>query len=161
LAETKEAIKIVADNRKALHDYFILERYEAGMVLRGTEIKAAREGKVQLRDGYAEVLGGEVWLMNAHISPYSHGNIFNHEPMAKRKLLLHKREIEKLSNKTREKGLTLVPLKMYLKNGLLKCELGVAKGKKHYDKRAAEQAKDQEREARQMMNARNLRNRTD
>lgn len=161
MAETKEAIKIVADNRKALHDYFILERYEAGMVLRGTEIKAAREGKVQLRDGYAEILGGEVWLMNAHISPYSHGNIFNHEPMAKRKLLLHKREIEKLSNKTREKGLTLVPLKMYLKNGLLKCELGVAKGKKHYDKRAAEQAKDQEREARQMMNARNLRNRTD
>jgi SsrA-binding protein len=161
LAETKEAIKIVADNRKALHDYFILERFEAGMVLRGTEIKAAREGKVQLRDGYAEILGGEVWLMNAHISPYSHGNIFNHEPMAKRKLLLHKREIEKLANKTREKGLTLVPLKMYLKNGLLKCELGVAKGKKHYDKRAAEQAKDQEREARQMMNARNLRNRTD
>jgi SsrA-binding protein len=160
LPETKDAIKIVADNRKAFHDYFILDRFEAGIVLRGTEIKAAREGKVQLRDGYAEILGGEVWLMNAHISPYSHGNIFNHEPMAKRKLLLHKREIAKLIGKTQEKGLTLIPLKMYLKNGLLKCELGVAKGKKHYDKRAAEQAKSQEKEARQMMNARNLRNRT-
>jgi len=161
VAETKDAIKLVADNRKALHDYFILERLEAGLVLTGTEIKSAREGKVQLRDSYADIENGEAWVMNVHISPYSHGNVWNHEPTKKRKLLLHKQEIRKLIGKTREKGLTLIPLKMYLKNGRLKCELGVAKGKKAYDKRATETAKSQEREARQVMNARNYRNRMD
>lgn len=158
LAATKSAEsgnKLIADNRKAYHDYFILEKYEAGIVLTGTEIKSARGGKVQLRDSYADVEGGEAWLKNAHFSPYTHGNIWNHEPTKKRKLLLHKREIEKLLGKTREKGLTLIPLKMYLKNGILKCELGVCKGKKTHDKREAIQARDEEMQARKAMSQRN------
>jgi SsrA-binding protein len=144
-------IKIVSENRKAFHDYFVLERLEAGMVLTGTEIKSARGGKVQLRDAYADIQGGEAWLLNAHISPYDHGNIWNHEPTKKRKLLLHKREIEKLFGKIREKGLALIPLKVYLKDGLLKCELGLCKGKKTHDKREAIQKRDQEMEAKRAM----------
>ncbi|MCL4794067.1 MAG: SsrA-binding protein SmpB [Bryobacteraceae bacterium] len=150
-----EGVKPVADNRKAFHDYFILEKYEAGLVLTGTEIKSARTGKVQLRDSFAEVEGGEAWLKNAHFSPYSHGNIWNHEPTKKRKLLLHKSEIEKLFGKVREKGLTLIPLRLYLKNGRLKCEIGVCKGKKLHDKREAIQARDQDMEARKAMRQRN------
>lgn len=157
MADTKSAggFKLVSENRKAYHDYFILEKYEAGMVLTGTEIKSAREGKVQLRDSYADIESGEAWLKNAHFSPYSHGNIWNHEPTKKRKLLLHKQEIGKLFAKVREKGLTLIPLKLYLKDGLLKCELGVCKGKKTHDKREATQARDEEMQARKAMSHRN------
>jgi SsrA-binding protein len=150
-----EGVMPVADNRKAFHDYFILEKYEAGLVLTGTEIKSARTGKVQLRDSFAEIEGGEAWLKNAHFSPYSHGNIWNHEPTKKRKLLLHKSEIEKLFGKVREKGLTLIPLRLYLKDGRLKCEIGVCKGKKLHDKREAIQARDQDMEARKALRQRN------
>lgn len=150
-----EGVKPVADNRKAFHDYFILEKYEAGLVLTGTEIKSARSGKVQLRDSFADIEGGEAWLKNAHFSPYSHGNIWNHEPTKKRKLLLHKAEIEKLFGKVREKGLALIPLRLYLKNGRLKCEIGVCKGKKLHDKREAIQARDQDMEARKALRQRN------
>lgn len=154
-------IKIVSDNRSAAHNYHLAERFEAGIVLTGTEVKAARAGKVQLKDSYAEIIGNEAWLMNAHISPYSHGNIANHEPVHRRKLLLHRREIDKLLGQTREKGFTLIPTKMYLKNGLLKCELALAKGKKIHDKREAERARQMESEARAAMSSRNARNRVD
>ena len=156
--KAKNDIKIVADNRKAFHEYFILDRWETGMVLTGTEIKAAREGRVQLRDAHAELQAGEMWLLNAHFSPYSHGNIWNHEPTKKRKLLLHRRELRKLVGKTFEKGLTLIPLKMYLKEGWLKCEIGLARGKKLHDKREADTKRDQEREARAAMSQRNAKN---
>jgi len=151
----------VSDNRSAAHNYHLGERFEAGIVLTGTEVKAARAGKVQLKDSYAEIIGNEAWLMNAHISPYSHGNIANHEPVHRRKLLLHRREIDKLLGQTREKGFTLIPTKMYLKNGLLKCELALAEGKKIYDKREAERARQMESEARAAMSSRNARNRVD
>lgn len=154
LAADATGFKIVTENRKAFHDYFVLDRFEAGMVLTGTEIKSARQGKVQLRDSYADIIAGEAWLFNSHFSPYSHGNIWNHEPTKKRKLLMHKREINKLTGKVKEKGLTLIPLKLYLKNGLLKCELGLCKGKKHHDKREAEQTRDIELEARKSLGRR-------
>jgi SsrA-binding protein len=157
LAKDPSDLKLVADNRKAFHDYFVLERLEAGLVLTGTEIKSAREGKVQLRDSYADVEGGEAWLIHAHFSPYSHGNIWNHDPTKKRKLLLHRREIDKLYAKIREKGLALVPLRIYLKHGLLKCEIGVCKGKKLHDKREAQQNRDIDMDARQQMRQRNFR----
>lgn len=149
--------QLVSENRKAYHDFHVLERMEAGMVLTGTEIKSARTGKVQLRDAYADILDGELWLLNAHISPYSHGNIWNHDPTKKRKLLMHRREIDKLAGKVREKGLTLIPLKVYLKDGLLKCELGVCKGKKTHDKREAIQSREQDLEARRALSRRNAR----
>lgn len=154
LASEAAGFKIVTENRKAFHDYFVMERFETGLVLTGTEIKSAREGKVQLRDSYADITAGEAWLFNAHFSPYSHGNIWNHEPTKKRKLLMHKREINKLTGKVKEKGLTLIPLKMYLKNGWLKCEIGLCKGKKHHDKREAEQTRDIEMEARKQLGKR-------
>lgn len=144
-------IKILSDNRYAGHNYHLLERFEAGMVLTGTEVKAARTGKVQLRDAYGEVVGNEAWLVNAHISQYAFGNRENHEPVRRRKLLLHRQEINKLIGKTREKGLTLIPTKMYLKNGLVKCELALAKGKKLHDKRDAEREREQKDEARKEM----------
>jgi len=147
-------IKILSDNRQAGHNYFLLERFEAGMVLTGTEVKAAKDGKVQLKDAYAAVVGNEAWLMNAHISQYSHGNRENHTPVRNRKLLLHRREIDKLLGQTREKGLSLVPTRMYLKNGRIKCELAVAKGKKLHDKREAERARTAEEEARSEMRRR-------
>jgi SsrA-binding protein len=147
-------IKILSDNRYAGYSYELLERFEAGLVLTGTEVKAARAGKVQLRDAYAEVVGNEAWLVNAHISHYSHGNRENHEPVRRRKLLLHRQEINKLIGKTREKGLTLIPTKMYLKNGIVKCELALGKGKKLHDKRDAERAREQKDEARQEMKRR-------
>src|SRR6478672_2536345 len=112
-----------------------MDRFEAGMVLTGTEVKAAKDGKIQLKDAYAEVFNNEAWLVNAHISQYSHGNRENHEPVRRRKLLLHRREIEKLQHSTREKGLTVVPTKMYLKDGLVKVEIAIGKGKKFHDKR--------------------------
>jgi SsrA-binding protein len=145
---------VLSANRHAGHDYLLLERFEAGLVLAGTEVKAAREGKVQLRDAYASIEQGEAWLHNVHISEYSHGNRENHEPMRRRKLLLHRAEIHKLIGKTREKGLALIPLKFYLKKGKIKCELALAKGKKLHDKREAERAKTAESEAREAVRAR-------
>jgi SsrA-binding protein len=144
-------IKILAANRQAGHNYFLLDRFEAGLVLSGTEVKAARAGKVQLMDSYAEVRGNEAWLVNAHISPYSHGNRQNHDPVRDRKLLLHRQEIDKLLGKTREKGLTLIPTRVYLKSGRIKCELALARAKKLHDKRAAERARTTEAEARDAM----------
>ncbi len=140
--------KILSDNRSAGHNYFLLDRYEAGLALTGTEVKAVKEGKVQLKDSFAEVAGNEAWLVNAHISHYSHGNRENHAPERRRKLLLHRREIDKLRSETREKGLTLVPTKMYLKNGRVKCEIAVGKGKKFHDKREAERKREMQEEAR-------------
>lgn len=145
---------MIADNRQARHEYFILETLEAGLVLTGTEVKAARNGKVQLKDGWAEVRTGEAWLENVHISEYTHGNMMNHRPVHARKLLLHKREIEKLHGKTREKGLSIIPLRMYLKEGRIKCEIALAKGKKLHDKRETLKTREQEAEARVAMKAR-------
>ncbi len=151
-AKTDSGIKIIADNRQAGHNYFLLDRWEAGIVLSGTEVKAARGGKVQLKDAFAEVRDDEAWVVNAHISEYSHGNIANHVPMRKRKLLLHRREIEKLRGQTREKGLSLVITKMYFKGGKIKVEVALAKGKKLHDKRETERTREQNAEARAAMN---------
>lgn len=140
-------IKILSDNRSASHNYHLLDRYEAGLVLTGTEVKSAKTGKIQLKESYAEVNENEAWLMNAHISEYSHGNIMNHPPVRKRKLLLHRSEIEKLRAETREKGLTLVPTKLYLKAGKIKVEIAIGKGKKFQDKREAIKAKEMQAEA--------------
>ena len=130
--------KVVATNRKAFHDYSIEEKFEAGIVLRGTEVKSLREGKVNLRDSYARVDHNEIFLVHCHISPYSHGNIMNHDPLRPRKLLLHRKEINKLLGKTQQKGLTLVPLRIYFSpRGQAKVEIGIAKGKKLYDRREA------------------------
>jgi SsrA-binding protein len=151
MTEKPAGEKVVATNKKAFHDYFILEKMEAGMVLLGTEVKAIREGRLNLKDSYAAVQGGEAFLYNCHISPYSHGNRENHDPTRTRKLLLHQREIRKLIGKTQEKGLTLVPLRVYLKRGKVKAELGVARGKKLIDKRETERRKEADREARTAM----------
>jgi SsrA-binding protein len=154
LAEKDISLKILSDNRQARHNYFLMERFEAGLALTGTEVKAAKDGKVQLKDAYAAVLNNEAWLLNADIGQYSHGNRENHPPMRNRKLLLHRREIDKLLGQTREKGLALIPTKMYLKKGRIKCELAVAKGKKLHDKREAERARTAEAEARAEMRRR-------
>jgi len=130
-----EPSRVVATNRKARHDYEILETYEAGVVLTGTEIKSVREGRVNLRDGFVLLKDGEAWLMNVHISPYSHGSLHNHEPRRPRKLLLHKGEINRLAGRVQEKGWTIIPLRMYLKGGWAKVEIGLARGKRQYDKR--------------------------
>ena len=153
MAEKDPQFKILSDNRQAGHHYFLLERFEAGMVLTGTEVKAAKSGKMQLKESYAAIENNEAWLHNAHISEYSHGNRANHEPIRVRKLLLHRNEIEKLLGKTREKGLSLVPTKVYLKKGRIKCELALARGKKLHDKREAERAKTAEFEARDAIRA--------
>lgn len=150
-AKTDTGIKILSDNRYASHAYQLLERYEAGLQLTGTEVKAAKTGKVQLKDSYAEVTGNEAWLVNAHISQYSHGNRENHDPVRRRKLLLHRQEIDKLLGKTREKGLTLIPTKMYLKAGRIKCEIAVGRGKKLHDKRETEREREMQAEARAAM----------
>lgn len=141
-----EGYKVVAQNKKARHDYEIEETYEAGIVLTGTEIKSIRAGKVNLKDSYARIKDGEVFLLNMHISPYEQGNRFNHDPVRTRKMLLHKKEINKLIGLTKEKGYTLVPLKLYLKDGWAKVDLAVAKGKKLYDKREAMKKRDAQRE---------------
>ena len=154
MAEKDISLKILSDNRQARHNYFLMERFKAGLALTGTEVKAAKDGKVQLKDAYAAVLNNEAWLLNAHIGQYSHGNRENHPPMRNRKLLLHRREIDKLLGQTREKGLALIPTKMYLKKGRIKCELAVAKGKKLHDKREAERARTAEAEARAEMRRR-------
>lgn len=136
MGDRETGIKIISDNRKARFLYEILESYEAGLVLKGTEVKSIRAGKVNLRDGYAIIRQGEAWLLNVHISPYqSVGTYFNHEPRRTRKLLLHKKEINRLLGKVEQQGLTLVPLKMYFKKGKVKVSIGLAKGKKLHDKR--------------------------
>ncbi len=151
MAENNSGEKVFATNKKAFHDYFIMEKFEAGIALLGTEVKAIREGRLNLKDSYALVQGGEAFLFNCHISPYSHGNRENHEPTRTRKLLLHQKEIKKLIGKTQEKGLTLVPLRVYLKRGKIKIELGVARGKKLIDKRESVRRKEADREARAAM----------
>lgn len=135
-------------NREAYHNYHILETYECGLVLQGTEVKSIREGKANLKDAYASMRNGELWLLNLHISPYGHGNRQNHDPRRDRKLLLHRAELNKLQGRTVEKGLTLVPTKLYFKDGRAKVEIGLAKGKKLYDKRESEMKKTIERETR-------------
>ncbi len=148
-------VKDVAVNRQAFHNYEILAKFEAGIVLTGTEIKSAREGRVNLKDAYGMVKSGEVWLLNAHINPYSHGNYANHDPLRTRKLLLNRSEINKLIGRTTERGLTLVPLRVYLKDGRLKCELALAKGRKTYDKREVSRQKTIDKETRQAVKERN------
>jgi SsrA-binding protein len=140
---------VLAVNRQASHNYEFLDKFEAGIVLSGTEVKSAKEGRVNLKDAYGLVRDGEVWLVNCHISPFSHGNYANHEPLRARKLLLNRAEIRRLIGRTTEKGLTLVPTRMYLNRGRIKCELALAKGKKSYDKRETERRKTIEREVRQ------------
>ena len=147
-------IKEVAVNRQAYHNYEIIEKFEAGMVLTGTEIKSAREGRVNLKDAYGLVKNAEIWLLNCHISPYSHGNYANHDPLRTRKLLMHRSEIKRLIGRTTERGLTLVPLKVYLKNGRLKCELALAKGRKVHDKREVSRQKTIDKETRQALRER-------
>lgn len=154
MAEQK--IKIIAENRKARHDYMIFETYEAGIALTGTEVKSLRAGKANLRDSYAQVTRqAEVFVYNLHISPYEHGNIYNHDPLRDRRLLLHRNEINKLIGKVKEKGYTLVPLKLYFKRGLVKMELALAVGKKLYDKRQDIAKRDAKREMARALKERN------
>jgi SsrA-binding protein len=145
-AANDERIKVVSVNRQAYHDYYVEQTVEAGISLMGTEIKSIREGRVNLRGSYAMVRNGELWLENAHIAVYEHGNRYNHDPMRNRKLLLHRREIQQLTTRVATKGLTLVPLKLYLKGGRAKVELGLCRGKKLYDKREAIAERDARRE---------------
>lgn len=149
-----DSIKVVTENRKARHDYFIEETYETGIVLKGTEVKSLRAGKANLKDSYAQVENGEMFLFNMHISPYEQGNIFNVDPVRPRKLLLHRSEINRLYGKVKQQGLTLVPLKVYLKRGRMKVELALAKGKKIYDKRDALAEKDARRDIERSLKAR-------
>jgi SsrA-binding protein len=141
-----EHVKVVAVNRRATHDYFIDDRIEAGLVLTGTEIKSIREGRVNLREGYAAVTNGEAWLRNVHIAPYEQGNRYNHEPLRDRKLLLHRDEINTLMGQVRQRGYTLVPLQIYLKHGRAKVELGLARGKREFDKRQSIAKREAQRE---------------
>ena len=140
-----------AVNRQASHNYFLLEKFEAGVVLAGTEVKSIRDGRANLKDAYGIVKDGELWLLNAHIGPYQHGNIYNHEPLRTRKLLVHKLELRKLTGKLQQKGLTLIPTRLYFRNGRVKCELALAKGKQLWDKRETERRKTADREARDAM----------
>ncbi|MCB5092962.1 SsrA-binding protein SmpB [Streptococcus mutans] len=142
---------IVAQNKKARHDYEILETYEAGIVLTGTEIKSVRAARITLKDGFAQIKNGEVWLNNVHITPYEQGNIWNQDPDRTRKLLLKKREIAKLDNELKGTGMTLVPLKVYLKNGFAKVLIGLAKGKHDYDKRESIKRREQDRDIKRQM----------
>ncbi|MFO8010971.1 MAG: SsrA-binding protein SmpB [Dehalococcoidia bacterium] len=147
--------KTITFNRKALHDFFIEDSIEAGIVLTGTEIKSIRMGRVNIKDSYARPIGGELWLVNAHIAAYKEGNRYNHDPKRARKLLLNKREIRMLSSAVERKGLTLVPLKLYLKNGRAKLEIGLAKGKKKYDKRKTTLQRQAEREMDRIVKSKN------
>lgn len=137
---------VVSTNKKAYHDYSIEETYEAGISLLGTEVKSMREGKVNLKDSYAIIKGTEVFLFNCHVSPYSHGNLQNHDPLRTRKLLLHRREIDKLWGKLSQKGFTLIPLRIYFKRGKVKVEIGLVRGKRKYEKREALKEKEAQRE---------------
>lgn len=146
--------KEIVNNRHAFHEYHILDKYEAGIVLQGTEVKSVMNGRIQLKESYVTIRDGEIWLLNAHISHYSHGNRNNHDPLRTRKLLLHKREIDKLEKETTQKGMTLVVTRIYWKNGRIKFEVGVAKGKKLYDKRETEMKRTIEKETRQQLKER-------
>ena len=152
--EREKAQSSVAENRKAFHDYHLLETFEAGLVLLGTEVKAIREGRVNLRDSFARVEDGEVFLYNVNISPYSHRGYADHEPLRRRKLLLHRSEIKKLIGKTVEKGMTLVPVRLYFKNGRVKVAVSLAKGKKDYDKRETIKRREADRETRAAIKSR-------
>ena len=154
-SDREAAQKNIAENRKAFHDYYVLETFEAGVALLGTEVKSIREGRVNLRDSYARAEDGEVFLHNVHISPYSHGNIMNHEPLRTRKLLLHKKEIVRLQGKIAQKGYTLIPLKIYFKNGRAKVEVGLAKGKREFEKRESIKEREANREIEKAMKSRN------
>jgi len=144
MSET-DKIKVIATNRKANFEYEILIRYEAGFVITGTEVKSIRDGKINIQESYGRIINDEVWIINSHINEYKYGNINNHEPLRNRKLLLNKREIRKIKQQLQEKGLTLVPLKVYFKGSLVKVEIGIAKGKKLYDKRESIKKRDIER----------------
>jgi SsrA-binding protein len=152
--EREKAQSSIAENRKAFHDYHLIETFEAGIVLLGTEVKAIREGRVNLRDSFARVEDGEVFLYNVNISPYSHRGYADHEPLRRRKLLLHRDEIRKLIGKTVEKGMTLVPVRLYYKNGRVKVAVSLAKGKKDYDKRETIKRREADRETRAAIKAR-------
>ncbi len=147
-SDREAAQQIIADNRKAHHDYHLLESFEAGVALLGTEVKSIREGGANLRDSFARIEGGEVWIYNVHIRAYSNRGYSDHEPTRRRKLLLHRQEIRKLIGKTVEKGMTLVPVRMYLKNGRIKVAISLAKGKKSHDKRETIKRRETERETR-------------
>jgi len=147
MSTNKAEIRRIANNKKAFHDYFILEKYEAGMVLHGTEVKSLRMGKCSIKEAFVRVEGGQVYVYGMHISPYEKGNIFNKDPLRVKKLLLHRSEISKLVGKTQEQGIAIVPLQVYFKGSLVKMEIGLAQGKKNYDKRASIAKKDQKREA--------------
>ncbi|MGE7920007.1 SsrA-binding protein SmpB [Viridibacillus sp. NPDC093762] len=147
--------KVLAQNKKAGHDFFIEETIEAGMVLQGTEIKSIRNGRVQLRDSYVRVSGNEAWISNMHVSPYEQGNRFNHDPLRSRKLLLHKRQIAELIGRVKRDGYTIVPLKMYIKDGYAKLLIGVGKGKKNYDKRDDLRKKEAKRDMERSFKAKN------
>ncbi len=157
MSSDRPHLRQLASNRRALHEYHIHERLEAGLALTGTEVKSARAGKVQLKDGFVEFRDGQAYLMAIHVSPYSHGNRENHEPERPRKLLLKKREIERLFGRTQAKGFTVVPLKLYLKGNRVKVEIALAQGKKLYDKRQAARERDLDREAQEAMKDANLR----
>ena len=152
----KEELKLVANNKKAYHDYFIEEKYEAGLVLHGTEVKSLRMGKCSIKESFVRIQNGEVYIYGMNISPYEKGNIFNKDPLRIRKLLLHRSEINKMEAKLKEKGLTLVPIKVYFKDSLVKVEIGMARGKKLYDKRQDIAKKDQRREAERDFKVKNL-----
>ncbi|MBZ5557728.1 MAG: SsrA-binding protein SmpB [Acidobacteriia bacterium] len=154
--EREKAQRSIAENRKAFHDYHLLETFEAGLVLLGTEVKAIREGRVNLRDSFARLEDGEVYLYNVNISPYSHRGYADHEPLRRRKLLLHREEIRKLIGKTVEKGMTLVPVRLYFKNGRVKVAVSLARGKKEYDKRETIKRREVERETRAAVKSRRL-----
>ena len=151
----KTSTKLIANNKKAYHDYFILDTYEAGIALHGTEVKSLRMGKCSVKESFIRVENGEVFIYGMHISPYEKGNIFNKDPLRPRKLLLHKAEINKMIGKTKEKGMAIVPLKVYFKGSLVKVEIGLARGKKLYDKRNDIAKKDQQREAQRDCNKTN------
>ena len=153
---SKESVRLIANNKKAYHDYFIDDKYEAGIELHGTEVKSLRMGKCSIKEAFVRIEDGEVIIYGMHISPYEKGNIFNHDPMRPKRLLLHKYEIRKLAGKIQQKGYTLVPLRVYLKGSLMKVEIGLARGKKLYDKRADIAKKDQKREAQREFKIRTL-----
>lgn len=156
MAQAKAPQKLIANNKKAYHDYFIDETYEAGIALHGTEVKSMRMGKCSIKESFIRIENGEVYVYGMHVSPYEKGNIFNKDPLRIKKLLLHKYEINKLAGKVAEKGLTLVPLQVYFKEGKVKVEIGLARGKKLYDKRQDIAKKDQRREAEKEFKVKNL-----
>ncbi|MCI8694636.1 MAG: SsrA-binding protein SmpB [Lachnospiraceae bacterium] len=156
MAQAKEAQKLVANNKKAYHEYFIDETYEAGVALHGTEVKSMRMGKCSIKESYIRIENGEMFVYGMHVSPYEKGNIFNKDPLRVKKLLMHKYEINKLAGKVAKKGYTLVPLQVYFKNGRVKTQIGLARGKKLYDKREAIAKKDQRRETERDFKIRNL-----